>query len=96
MGVISRGDICIMQDINWFDELFLSTEMWGYFGPLALVIIGVILTQKNKELGIIFIIVDSLIIAQYLALIEATPEYWWHVIILLLGVVQCAIVLIDR
>lgn len=85
-----------MQEINWFSELFLSIEMWGYFGPLALVVIGVILTKKNKELGIFMIIVDSLIIAQYLALVDITPAYWWHVIILLLGVVQCAIQLWTR
>jgi len=84
------------MEINLFDELFLSTEMWGYFGPLALVVIGYLLTKKNKELGIIFIIVDSLLMAQYFALVEATPNYWWQVIILLLGVIQCTIVLIDR
>jgi len=84
------------MEINLFDELFLSTEMWGYFGPLALVVIGYLLTKKNKELGIIFIIVDSLLMAQYFALVEATPNYWWQVIILLLGVIQCTIQLIDR
>ena len=81
---------------NIFELLFLSTEMWGYLGPVGLVVIGFLLTKKERSLGIFMIIVDSLLIAQYLALIEATPEYWWHVIILLLGVVQCAIVLIDR
>jgi len=85
-----------MQEINLFQELFLSTEMWGYFGPLALVIIGYLLTKKERSLGIFLIIVESLLIAQYLALIEATPNYWWQVIILLLGVVQCAFQLMDR
>lgn len=84
------------MEINLFSELFLSTEMWGYFGPLGLVVIGILLTKKDKNLGIILIIVDSLLIAQYFALIEATPDYWWQVIILLLGIVQCAIQLIDR
>ena len=79
-----------------FNELFLSTEISGYFGPLALVVIGYLLTKKEKNLGIFLIIVESLLIAQYLALIEATPDYWWQVIILLLGVILCAIQLIDR
>ena len=95
MGVISRGDN-VMQDINWFSELFLSTEMWGYFGPLALVIIGYLLTKKNKELGIFLIIVESLLISHYLTLLGDTPEYWWHVIILLLGVILCAFQMMDR
>ncbi len=81
---------------NIFTELFLSTEMWGYFGPLALVIIGVLLTKKNKELGILLIIVESLLISHYLTLIGDTPEYWWHVIILLFGVILCLIQLLDR
>jgi len=79
-----------MQDINWFSELFLSTEMWGYFGPLALVVLGFMLAKKKKPLGIFMIIVDSLVIAKYFTLLEATPDYWWQIIILLLGVIVCA------
>ena len=79
-----------------FYELFLSTSMWGYFGPLALVVAGFIITKKEKSLGIFMIIVDSLVIAQYLALLNATPDYWWQVFILIFGVIQCMIVLIDR
>ncbi len=86
----------ITMEINIFDELFMSTEMWGYFGPLALVIIGYLLTKKNKELGIFLIIVESLIIYHYLTLLGDTPEYWWHVIILLLGVILCAFQMMDR
>ena len=71
---------------SMFYQLFFSTNMWGYLGPIALVVIGYLLTKKERNLGIFFIIVNSLVIAQYLALIEATPDYWWHVIILLLGV----------
>ncbi len=81
---------------NIFELLFLSTEMWGYLGPVGLVVIGYLITKKDKNLGIIFIIVDSLIIWQYLDRIAATPDYWWHVIILLLGVIQCAFQMMDR
>ena len=77
-------------------DLFLSTSLWGYFGPLALVVGGYLLTKKEKALGIFFIIVDSLVIANYLSLLEATPDYWWHIIILILGVIQCTIQIIDR
>ena len=70
---------------NIFFELFLSTQLWGYFGPLALVIIGYILTKKELILGILWFVVECLFIAQYLDRVSATPEYWWHVFILLLG-----------
>lgn len=85
-----------MQEINIFNELFLSTELWGYFGPLGLVIIGYILIKKDKALGIFMFMVDCLVIAHYLSLVDATPAYWWHIIILLLGVIQCTIQLLDR
>lgn len=79
-----------------FYDLFLSLEMWGYFGPLALVLIGYFVTKKEKGLGIFFIIVDSLIIYMYLALVEVTPQYWWHIFILILGVIQCTFRLVGR
>ena len=89
MGLLSRGNH-VMQEINWFSELFLSTEMWGYFGPLGLVVFSILLMKKEKTLWIFFIIVDSLVIAQYLALVGDTPEYWWHIFIMIFGVISCA------
>ncbi len=70
--------------------------MWGYLGPVGLVVIGFLLTKKEKALGIFMIIVDSLVISHYFALVDATPEYWWHVIILILGVIQCTIQMMNR
>lgn len=84
-----------MQEINILEELFLSTEMWGIFGPLALVVIGYFVTRKENGLGIFFIIVDSLIIYQYLTMIDY-ELYLWHAIILLLGVIQCTFRLVSR
>jgi hypothetical protein len=86
----------MMQEINWFNELFLSEEMWGYFGPLALIVIGYLVTKKDKNLGIFFIIVDSLLIAQYITLVSVTPNYWWQIFMLILGVIQCTIQLMNR
>ena len=85
-----------MQDINWFNELFLSTELWGYFGPLGLVVIGYLLTKKDKPLGIFMFIVDCLVISHYLTLVDATPDYWWHIFILLLGVILCIVQMTKR
>jgi len=80
-----------MQDINWFSEIFLSTEMWGWFGPLAIIVISfmILTNRKLKPLGILFIILESLIVSEYLALVGDTPWYWWNVIIMLLGIIIC-------
>jgi len=79
-----------------FYELFLTLEISGYFGPLAIVIIGYFVLQKDKFLGVLWFVVECLIIAHYLALVEATPDYWWHIIILLLGAIQCAFMLMSK
>jgi len=68
-----------------FIDLFLSTEMIGYIGPLALVVVGWWLVKKDKGLGVIAFIVQSLFIAQYHELVGATPDYWWHIFILMFG-----------
>jgi len=81
---------------DFFHALFLSIGISGYFGPLGLVIIGWLLTKKEKPLGIFMIILDSLVIAQYFVLVGVTPSYWWQIIILLLGVIQCAFQLANR
>ena len=82
---------------NIFYQLFLSLEIWGYLGPLALVVIGYVLAKKDRSLGVIAFVVQCLFAAQYFALLEATPAYWWHVIIILLGgILACVVPLMDR
>ncbi len=68
-----------------FIDLFLSTDMIGYIGPLALVVTGWYLVKKDKGLGVIAFIVESLFVAQYLELVGATPDYWWQIFILIFG-----------
>ena len=71
--------------------LFFSTEMWGYLGPIAMVIVGYLVMTKDKNLGVVWFVVECLIIAQYFALLEATPDYWWQIFILLIGGLSTAI-----
>ena len=66
-------------------DFFLSTGMLGYIGPLAMVFVGWWAVKKDKGLGIIVFMVQSLFIAQYFALVEATPDYWWQIFILMFG-----------
>ena len=68
-----------------FYFLFLSSEFYSYFGPLLLVIVGYVLGRKDKVLGVVWFIVECLFIAQYATLLETTPVYIWHFLIILLG-----------
>jgi len=70
---------------DWFYDLFLSSEISGYFGPLAIVIIGYFVMRKERALGILWFIVECLFMAHYFALVDATPAYWWNIFILLFG-----------
>jgi len=80
-----------------FYDLFLSLEIWGLFGPLGLVIVGYFVAKKEPKIGILFFVVECVVVAQYLALVAVTPHYWWHAIIILLGgVFTCLGPLIDR
>ena len=80
-----------------FEDLFLSTEMIGYIGPLAIVVVGYVLAKKDKGLGVIAFIVQCLFVAQYFALVDATPDYWWHIIIILIGsILTCVVHLMDK
>jgi len=81
---------------SMFYQLFFGLDMWGYLGPVALAIVGYIIAKKEKFLGLILFVVESLIIANYLTLVEATPDYWWHIVILLLGVILICGALADR
>lgn len=75
----------MMQDFNIFEELFLSTEIWGYLGPFLLIFIGYLLVRKDPVLGVLWFIIECLIIAQYVPLAAVTPFYYWHIFILSVG-----------
>jgi len=66
-------------------QLFLSLEMWGYLGPAVLVIGGYFVSRKDKVLGVFYWLVECLVAYTYLTLSIATPDYWWHAIIVLIG-----------
>jgi len=86
-----------MMDINWLEEIFLNpSDLWGWFGPLALVAIGYVVTMKYKGLGIFFIIVESLVAFTYLDLVTVTPWYWWNIYIMIFGVLSCMIAMIYK
>lgn len=73
------------MEINLFEELFLSTDMWGYFGPIALIAFGLFLTKKERSLGVLMFLLDCLCVYQYSLLLVGEPAYYWHMLILLFG-----------
>ena len=76
----------MMQDLASY---FLSTEIGGLIGPFALLIVGFFLisNKKYKPLGGLWIIMELIVISQYFTLLDSDVAYWWHIIIMSLGVV---------
>ena len=84
-------------DTGFFYQLFLSVEIWSILGPALLVICGFFVAKENKGLGVIFFIVECLVVYQYFMLIDATPYYWWHIIVLMFGgIIPCGFSLSRR
>lgn len=74
-----------LDGLNIFYDLFLGPHAYSYIGPLALVVTGYLLMRKDTVLGILCLIVQWLFVGQYLSLVDAHPDYWWHIVIILLG-----------
>lgn len=75
-----------MQDVNVFEQIFYSTEVWGYIGPVALVVFGYIVSKKDKALGgLYFATVCMLVSLAYFNKFMTTPAYIWHALIVLFG-----------
>lgn len=75
----------LMQEIHWLEELFFSTDMWGLFGPMALIVAGFYLSKKNIALGMLMFFIDCVAVSQYATMLEETPSYYLQVFILIIG-----------
>lgn len=75
-----------MQEINWFNEIFYSTEAWGLLGPAMLVTITYLAMKKDRGLGVIWYMVSILITVNFYFEMSLTEAYFiWHIIIIILG-----------
>ncbi len=84
-----------MQSINWFDELFYSVELWGYLGPLAMVLIGAKLTKEDKNIGAMWYII-MLFMTLYFYLPDITTYYIQVFIMILGGAITCIMPQLSR
>ena len=76
----------MMQDLSSY---FLSTNLGGLIGPFAVLIVGFYLMSEKKyrPLGGLWIILEFVMLSQYFTLLNTNVLYWWHIIILSLGVI---------
>ena len=74
-----------MQDPNYLNELFYSTEVWGYLGVFGMVFLAFIIAKKNKFAGVLWYIIMVIMGIDYLNLITDSGYYSLHAIILFFG-----------
>jgi hypothetical protein len=75
----------MIQTLTFLEELFLSTDVYGLLGPLALIIIGVLAMKKDKVLFIPLFMVDAIFAYTYWELISTNGFYVWHAMIMTVG-----------
>jgi hypothetical protein len=74
-----------------FEDLFFNADWIGLIGPFVLIVACTLLIKKEKSLALVCFVVEILLLAQYLPLIETTPFYVWQVFLLLFtGVIPSA------
>lgn len=76
--------------LDLFTEIFLSTEIWGYFGPLLLVWIGYEITKREKPLGVFyFIILMVMTFSTYMTNALFLDNVWKVLILIFGGLAVC-------
>jgi hypothetical protein len=82
-----------MMQTFWdpIQALFYTTDIGGWIGPLMLIVLSfmVLSNRKYRPLGILFLVVETLIMWSYVDLVIATPWYWWNIVILVIGDLLC-------
>ena len=68
-----------------FYHFFLSTAIYGYLGPVAVVILGYLIVSKYKEAWVFWALLEILMMTVYFAQVASEPLYWWHIFILFFG-----------
>ena len=74
-----------MQDVNILEELFYSTEIWGYGGVLLIILIGYLAMKKDKNIGLMYSVIVAIAGVTYFEKFLVDPAYIWHAVIVIFG-----------
>lgn len=67
---------------NIFELLFLSTEVWGYFGVTGTIVLCMLFSKAVKHSWFFLIALQVFMVAEYLTL---GSDYFWHIVLLACG-----------
>lgn len=68
-----------------FNQLFYSTDVWGFLGIAVVLGIFLLLVTKIKGSFVIFCPILMLMAVDYLQRADVTPHFVWHFIISVIG-----------
>jgi hypothetical protein len=89
--VVKMGD-----PTELFDILFLNTSVYGYLGILIFVGACLYFSRKIKWFGFVVILVDLLMLTEYLEAIQTTPALAWHMVIFSLGAIMTGLIVLEQ
>ena len=76
-----------MMEIDILQQLFFSTEIYSYFGPLIFIVASIFIVQKERVTYLFFLVVESLITYQYFTLISSNGWFIWHAYLMLFAII---------
>lgn len=95
--MVNLASLMLQSEIyDFLNELFLDTSIWGLIGPTILVIASVYLMKRDKFLGLIMIFLMSLFAFTYFENAPETATYYWHGLIMILGIMTCTFLMITK
>lgn len=71
--------------IDWLNELFYGSEVWGLIGVFFFIAIIYFISTKSKAIGVLGWLIASLMAITYLEKGILDPWFYWHSIILVFG-----------
>lgn len=77
----------MMMQIDILNQLFFSTEIYSYFGPLIFIVASIFIVQKERVTYLFFFIIEALITFRYLELISSNGWYIWHAYLMVFAII---------
>ena len=76
-----------MMEIDILQQLFFSTDIYSYFGPLAFIVASIFIVQKEKVTYLFFFVIEALITFEYMELISTNGWFIWHAYLMVFAII---------
>lgn len=82
--------------LDLFEQLFYSTEVWGFIGIAGIIAFFFLVTYKVKYVFPFFVLILAFMGVQYVGMVAETAFYIWHFIFLIVGALFLMVFGVER